>query len=347
MRRPPIPPPPGPARLTALAAAALVAAAATAGEGAATPVAQGREYLMGTIAEVRVHRTARPEEAERAVAAAFDELRAVDRLMAVQRPDSDVSRLNREGARGPVRVDPRVVEVIEKSLEVWRLTDGAFDVTVLPLAQAWGFTEGHPHRPAGGATPAVAGSGAIRVDAATGTVAFTDPRAAVDLGGIAKGYALDRARRVLRAHGVTSAYLDLGGNVATVGAPPDAAHWRIGIRHPRREGVLLGVVEVDETAVSTSGDAEQFVADGGERLGHILDPRTGRPAQGLVSVTVMHDDATLGDALSTASVVLGEARARPVLERLGAGAVFARLDADGRLDVTTTPHMRFARAEDR
>lgn len=320
-------------------------AAAASSFGSDRPLAEAREYLMGTIAEVRVHAGPGRDDAARAVAAAVDELRVIDRLMAVQRPDSDVSRLNREGARGPVTVDARVVEVLEKSLAMWRLSDGAFDVTVLPLVRSWGFTEGRPHRPEG-PVPEMARADAIRIDRRGRTVAFDDPRAAVDLGGIAKGYALDRARDVLRARGVTSAYLDLGGEVAMIGRPPDGAHWRIGIRHPRRDGSLLGVLEVDETAVSTSGDAEQFVEIGQERFGHIFDPRTGKPARGPVSVTIVHDDAALGDALSTASVVLGEAAARPILRQVGAGAVFVRLAADGKLDITTTPEMRFARAED-
>ncbi len=327
-------------------AACLLASATSVLPAAERPIAEAREYLMGTIAEVRVHAGPDAEEARRAVAAAVDELRAIDRLMAVQRPDSDVSRLNREGAGGPVSVDPRVVAVLEKALEVWRLSEGAFDVMVLPLAQSWGFTDGRPHRPTG-REPAIARTDALRIDRAASTVVFDDPRAAIDLGGIAKGYALDRARDVLRAHGVTSAYLDLGGEIATIGRPPDGIYWRIGIRHPRRAGTLLGVLEVDETAVSTSSDGEQFVEVGGERFGHIFDPRTGKPARGLVSVTVVHDDAALGDGLSTASVVLGEAAARPVLRRVGARAVFAQLEADGRLDITTTnPEMRFARVED-
>jgi thiamine biosynthesis lipoprotein len=324
-------------------AACLLAAGASA-SGGDRPLAQAREYLMGTIAEVRVHAGPDADGAARAVAAAFDELRAIDRLMAVQRPESDVSRLNREGARGPVPVDTRVIEVLERSLALWKMTDGAFDPTVLPLARAWGFTEGRPHRPEG-PPPAVSGAGAIRVDREARTVALDDPRAAVDLGGVAKGYALDRARAVLRAHGVTSAYVDLGGNVATMGAAPDGPYWRIGIRHPRRDGALLGVLEVGATTVSTSGDAEQFVEVDGERFGHVFDPRTGRPARGAVSVTVVHDDGALGDGLSTASVVLGEAAARPMLAGAGAQAVFARLAADGGIDISTTTHVRFARVE--
>jgi thiamine biosynthesis lipoprotein len=103
---------------------------------------------------------------------------------------------------------------------------------------------------------------------------------------------------------------------------------------------------VDETAISTSGDAEQYVDAGAERLGHIFDPRSGRPARGAVSVTVVHGDAALGDGLSTAAVVLGEERSLPMLRRSGAGALFARVTAGGGLEITTTPGMRFARAED-
>jgi thiamine biosynthesis lipoprotein ApbE len=320
-------------------AVALTACGAHANPPAA-PLAAAREYLMGTIAEVRVH--AAPDDvAPAALEAALAELRALDRLLAVQRADSQLSRLNREAARGAVDVDARLIEVLVASGAVSRATGGAFDVTVLPAVRAWGFTDGRPHRPADARPVPAAGFPTVVVDAAARTVRFTNARTQVDLGGIGKGYALDRARAVLRAHGVRSAYLDLGGNVATVGTPPGEERWRIGIRHPRRPDVLLGVVEIGEASVSTSGDAEQFVVVDGKRSGHVFDPRTGRPADALISATVVSPSATQADALSTAAVVLGADRAGEVLARLGADGVFARLDAAARIALTVTAGARF------
>jgi thiamine biosynthesis lipoprotein len=236
-----------------------------------------------------------------------------------------------------------VVEVLEAARAVSELTDGAFDVTILPAARAWGFTEGAPHLP--DVAPVIAGFSRVLLDPARATVTLTAPGVQVDLGGIGKGYALDRVRGILRAHGIRSAYLDLGGEVATIGRPPDADVWRIGIRHPRDPGAVLGTVELAEGAVSTSGDGEQFVIADGVRFGHIFDPRTGAPAQALASATVIAPSATLADALSTAAVVLGPVAARGPLERLAAEGVFVQLGNDSRLVVGATPGARFHRLE--
>jgi thiamine biosynthesis lipoprotein len=324
------------------AAGVLLALAATAGAVVSPPIAASREYVMGTFAEVRVYDAS--GDARVAVEAALRELRAVDRLMAVQRPDSDVTRLNRDGASGPVAVDARVIEVIEAGLEVGRATDGAFDMTVLPVVRAWGFIDGRPHRPIV-PPPRPAGAAAIRVDAAAGTVRFTDATAQIDLGGIAKGYALDRARDALRARAVRSAWLDLGGQIATLGAPPDGPRWRIALRHPRRAGDVLGVVEMGEASLSTSGDAEQYEAEpDGHRVAHIVDPRSGAPIVDAPSVAVIATSATQADALSTAAVVLGTARARALLQTVGADGVLADVDREGRVTVSVTPNVRFQRS---
>jgi thiamine biosynthesis lipoprotein len=324
--------------INTLGAVAVLAGLAAA---APEPLAARREYLMGTFAEIRVLDAPSPAVARDGVEAALAELRTVDRLMSAQRPDSDLSRVNRDAVGHPVTVDVRLLDVLETSLALHQATDGAFDVTVLPLAEAWGFTAGMPRRPAL-APPLPVGPGAIRLDRAARTVAFGDPATRIDLGGVAKGWALDRAREILRARGIRSALLDLGGEVATLGGPPDGPPWRIAIRHPRRRGALLGVVEVgDGDAVSTSGDAEQYVVEAGVRLGHVFDPRTGRPATALVAATVVAASAAIADALSTAAVVLGEAGARRVLPRLHATGVFAASDGADGLRVTTTAGVRF------
>jgi thiamine biosynthesis lipoprotein ApbE len=304
------------------------------------PTAAAREYAMGTFAEVRVY-DAGASGGREAVEAALAEIRALDRLLAVQRPDSAVSRLNREAARGPVPVDPRVVEVLSRSVEASRTTEGAFDVTVLPVVRAWGFIDGRPHPPAPGPAPRIAGWRSLRIDAAAGTVAFTDAAAQIDLGGIGKGYALDRARDVLRGRGVRSAWLDLGGNIATLGTSPGGGPWRIAVRHPRRDGGRLGVVVMGEASVSTSGDAEQFAMEDGKRRGHVIDPRSGRPADALVSATVVAASAATADALSTAAIVLGDGRARDVLERAGADGLLVGREPDGSLRLGRTTGLKF------
>lgn len=320
----------------------LVALLAAAGDALAV-LASSREYVMGTFAEIRIHEArAGVAGARAALDAAFAEIREIDRLMAVQRPGSEISRLNREAATHPVRVDLRVIDVLEASLVASRLTGGAFDVTVLPVVRAWGFTDGRPTHPAAGTRAAIAGWRSLALDPANGTVAYRSRDTAVDVGGIGKGYALDRARERLRRHGVRSAWLDLGGQIATVGRPPDGARWRIGIRHPRRAGALLGVVEIGEASVSTSGDEMQFAVADGRRWSHVIDPRTGVPVTDMASVTVIGASATMVDALSTAAVVLGPTRAARALADARLDGIFARVDDRGALTITTTPGAPFA-----
>jgi thiamine biosynthesis lipoprotein ApbE len=306
-----------------------------------------REYVMGTLAEIRIHDASGGVAGARAALdAAFAEIRALDRLMAVQRPESDVSRLNREAATHAVHVDRRVIEVLEASLAASRLTGGAFDVTVLPVVRAWGFIDGRPAPPLAGTPAPIAGWRSLAVDASRGTVTYRSRDTAVDLGGIGKGYALDRARDRLRASGVRSAWLDLGGQIATIGRPPGATRWRIGIRHPRRSGALLGVIEMDEASVSTSGDEIQFTVEEGRRRSHVIDPRTRTPVTDMASATVVGASATMVDALSTAALALGPTRAARVLADARLEGVFARVDDGGTLVVTTTPGAPFEASPD-
>jgi high-affinity iron transporter len=332
------------ATVAVLAALLLAPAGVARADGlGAPPVAEAREWLMGTVGEVRVYAMDRPDQAPAAIEAAFAEMRTIDRLMAVQRPESDVSRMNREAATRATSVDPRVIDVLCAARRVSQLTDGAFDVTVLPVVEAWGFLEGPPHRPRT-RPPGPAGWGRVDVDVVHGTVRYETPEVGVDLGGIAKGYALDRARDVLLGRGAHAAWLDLGGNVATIGTPPGASAWRIGVRDPRHAGALLGVVEVGEASVSTSSDAERFVDDADGRAGHVIDPRTGAPADALVAATVVTASGTLADALSTAAVVLGARRFEPVLARVAGEALLARARDGGGLDLTATPGLVFTPA---
>ena len=153
--------------------------------------------------------------------------------------------------------------------------------------------------------------------------------------------AIERSYADVLANGSRSAWLDLGGNIATLGAPPGGGPWRIAIRHPRRAGDRLGVVAMGEASVSTSGDAEQYVMEGGTRRGHIIDPRSGRPADALVSATVVAASATTADALSTAAVVLGDARAREALARAGADGLLVAPESGGSLRLGATPGLDF------
>lgn len=273
---------------------------------------------MGTYAHVTL---ATPDSAGSwpAVATAQGEFRHVDSLMSNWTTTSEVARLNREAWPGPTPVQHEVARVLERAIEVFHLSDGAQDITVEPLVRLWGFLGGTPHVPAEEDVRAAfrrVGSGKLRFDAAGRTLRFTEHGVQIDLGGIAKGYAVDQAAERLEKSGVRDALVDVSGNMRALGRPPGGPAWRIGIRDPKDRMPYFARLRITQQGVSTSGKYEQFVAADGRTYGHILDPRTGRPAEGLLSVTVVSRDALTSDAWDTGLFVLGlDAARRKALER--------------------------------
>jgi thiamine biosynthesis lipoprotein len=242
----------------------------------------------------------------------------VDSLMSNWTTTSEVARLNRDAARGPTPVEPEVARVIAVSLDGWRGSEGAFDITVEPLMRAWGFLGGHPHVPSADSAKAAyrrVGARQIHFDSTARTLRFDNDQVRIDLGGIAKGYAVQAAAETLAAHGIHDALVDLSGNMFALGAPPGADHWRIGIRDPRDRLPYFARVPLREQGISTSGKYEQFVAANGRTYGHIMDPRTGRPAEGLISVTVISKSAFTCDAWDTPLFVLGVNEAKRLAKR--------------------------------
>ena len=229
---------------------------------------------------------------------------------------SELHRLNRNGGG---TVSPQTAALLETALSMCRLTGGAFDISIYPIVKAWGFTTGEYRVPSFDETAALlenVGYARIRLsDPDDGTqsgaeVTLPDGMQ-IDLGGVAKGYAGREAANYLRAHGVTSALLNLGGNVQTIGSKPDGSPWRVAVRDPQAPDVYAGVVEIRNQAAVTSGGYERcFTADDGETYWHIMDPATGRPARnGILSATIIADDGALCDALSTALFIMGPERA--------------------------------------
>jgi thiamine biosynthesis lipoprotein len=242
----------------------------------------------------------------------------VDSLMSNWTTTSEVARINREAGHEVV-VQPEVAVVLDASLRLWRESDGAFDITVEPLVRAWGFLGGRPRVPDSAAAAAAfrrVGARQVAWDSTRRTVRFANDSVRIDLGGIAKGYGVDAAAAELRRHGVANALVDLSGNMVAMGAAPGADGWRIGVRDPRDRTPHFARIHLRDRAISTSGKYEQFVAANGETYGHILDPRTGRPSSGLISVTVVARTALDADAWDTPLFVLGpEAARRKAIER--------------------------------
>ena len=263
-----------------------------------------------------------------AVESAQAQVRLVDSLMSNWTTTSEIARINRVADSVTTTVEPRVADVIARSLAVWRGSEHTFDITVEPLVRAWGFIGGPRRVPSDEevrAAFALVGAQDVAFDSSARTIHFGKRGMRIDLGGIAKGYAVDLAMRALRAHGVRAALVDASGNMMSSGHPPSSAHWRIGLRDPRDRLPYFARVWLDGDAISTSANYEQFIAKDGRSYGHILDPRTGQPADGLLAVTVVAPDATTSDAWDTPLYVLGLTGARhKALERTDVAAVLVQ-----------------------
>ncbi|MCK6459396.1 MAG: FAD:protein FMN transferase [Planctomycetes bacterium] len=236
--------------------------------------------VMGTIAEVAVVDDD-AAAAQAAIDAAFAELRAVDAAMSRFSAGSDVGRLNREGARGPVAVSPETAHVLEEALRWARATDGRFDPCLGLAIELWDVNRRHEPPPAG-AVRRLAGRHlyrALDVDTWRGAhvARFTDADVAVDLGGIAKGHAVDRAVAALRARGIGRAFVNAGGDLYAMGASEDNDPWQVGIQSAADPSRIERVIAVEDAAVATSGDYLQCFRFGGRRYHHLLDPGSGEP----------------------------------------------------------------------
>ena len=282
---------------------------------AATPAPRSVMYpgrTMGTYVHVTLVTADSAAEAPLA-AHTLAVFRRVDSLMSNWTTTSEVARLNREAAAGPVTVHPEVAQVLKFALELYPQTDRTFDITVEPLVRAWGFLGGRPHVPSDSEAAAAfrrVGASQVKYDPVTRSLRFENPGVRIDLGGIAKGWAVDAAAETLRVHGVHDALVDLTGNMMALGHPANAAGWRIGVRDPRDRIPYFARLTLSEEAISTSGKYEQFVTAEGHVYGHIMDPRTGRPAEGLIAVTLVSKSAFTCDAWDTPLFVLGADRAK-------------------------------------
>jgi thiamine biosynthesis lipoprotein ApbE len=279
--------------------------------------------VMGTYAEVSVYAEDKTL-ASQAIEEAFEELDRLDGLMSNYKSSSELSRINQEAPKAPTGCNEELLGVIERSLGYSILTQGAFDITVEPLVSRWGFYEGKvkvlEEKELEAVLPAVSYKNILIQGQPTPgrsrTIFFKNSQTRIDLGGIGKGYAADKAVEVLRKKGISSACVNLGGNIYALGSPPGKEAWRIGVLHPRQKGLLMGYLELRDKGVATSGDYERFFTIEGKRYSHIIDPRTGKPAQGAVSVTIVAPNATEADALSTGVFILGVKDGKELLSSL-------------------------------
>jgi FAD:protein FMN transferase len=256
-----------------------------------------------------------------AAEAALDEVHRLEAQLTVYRDDSDVSNLNRVAASKPVHVDEALFELLRLAARLTAETQGAFDVTAGTLVKAWGFLRGPRRAPRAeerAAALQTVGMRHVLLDSDHRTVRFLLPGLEINLGSIGKGYALDCAARLLRDRwNVRAGLLHAGhSSVYAMGKEPATAEgWRVALRHPWDEGRRLGVLTLKDRALATSAPTFQYLEYYGRKLGHILDPRTGWPAQGIASASVTAPTAAEADALATAFFILGVASAREYCHR--------------------------------
>jgi thiamine biosynthesis lipoprotein len=292
--------------------------AAEAARASSPPLAVDRSMLLVSVRrramacefEVQLA-AAREDDSMEHVFAALDLVEAMEAQMTIYRADSEVLRINRQAASRPVPVEPRLFDIFRQAAAWHRDTGGAFDITTGPLSEVWGFSRREGRIPGDeelDAARARVGMQDVILNETEQTIEFRRAGLSVHLNSVGKGYALDRMAELLAEHGVDD-YLLHGGksSVLARGDRPGRAGdgWTIGLRHPLRPQERIAEFELHDKALATSGSGTQFFIRRGRRYGHILDPRTGRPAESLYSATVVAPTAAEADGLSTAFYVMG------------------------------------------
>lgn len=264
-------------------------------------------FAMDTVMTV----TAYGDRAEEAVQAAEEEIKRLDVLFSVGNASSDIARLNENAS---AVVSGETCELINRSKELYQSTDGALNIAVYPLMEAWGFTSGEYRVPNQKEIDAILNCMDVNeISCHENTREVTLPEdMGIDLGAIAKGYTSAQLMEIFASYNITSAIVSLGGNVQALGNKPDGTKWRVAVENPFLEDgdSYAGILEIKDQAVITSGAYERYFEQDGKRYHHIIDPATGYPAEnGLASVTIVSQDGTLSDALSTALFVMGKEKA--------------------------------------
>ncbi len=296
----------------AAAAALCLAAAAIPPLPASRAAAQAHHVAsrmsMGSLYTIELHG---PDASDlpRIAGLALDEVDRLDRMMSHYRRDSTLSRVNRDAAAAPVAVEPELFEVIAESLRYSRDSGGAFDITVGPLMKAWGFFRDDGRVPAEEELARARGRIGYRhviANPADRTIRFTRPGVELDLGGIGKGYAVDRVVAILKDHDIPAALVSAGGStIYALGAPPDRDGWPLDVQDPLDAGRIAITLHVRDRALSISGSSEQFFERDGVRYSHVMDPRSGQPVRHVLGVAVLAPTGIAGDALDNALFVAG------------------------------------------
>ena len=288
----------------------------------------GEEAIMGTAIRAEVWSETKAQGQE-AISAVMDEMRRIDREMSPYKPESELSLINHEAADHPVPISEEMFDILSRSIEFSKLSGGAFDITFSSVGYMYDYRK-HIKPTEAQIKKALPGINYrhIQLDKTKRTVKFARHGVRIDLGGIGKGYAVDKCIALLKARGITQALVTAGGDSRVLG-DRGGRPWMVGIRDPRRDNVVA-VIPLANSAISTSGDYERYFEKDGVRYHHILDPKTGHSAMGVHSASVIGPDATTTDGLTKPVFILGPEKGLKLIESIpGVDAVI--IDANGKM----------------
>lgn len=306
----------------------------------------GERFIMDTLIQITVYseNEAKGQKALKEAFGAFERIH--DTTNRFQKngqtatASNDVVKINENAGTKPVAVSADTINMIERSHYFAGSSGGAFDVSVGPVMDLWGFGKSEQQVPSDeeiNRALSLVDYNKVQVDPSNMTVFLTKPGMSLDLGGVAKGYATDEAVKALKEAGIQHAIINAGGNVYALGDKPDGSPWRVGVQDPRGEKSIIGILYVKDRAVVTSGDYQRYFEQEGVRYHHIIDPTTGKQARDVMQTTVVTDSATDADILSTSLFVLGAQKGMCFVKELpGTGAIF--IGADRQVTYTENLH---------
>lgn len=290
--------------------------------------AEAENYYMGTI----INQKAFGKNAKTAVNKVTQRMLEIEKLMTINAPGGEINAINEKAGKEFVKVSDTTFDVLKEGKLFGQLSKGKFDITIGPLVKEWGVFTDNPKVPTKDKIEELKkliNYNDLELDEVSKSAKLKRPNQMLDLGGIAKGFAGDEAIKIYKENGVQSAFINLGGNVVLLGSKPDGTPWKIGVQNPRAiNGKYIGVLEVSNKAIVSSGDYERFFEKDGKRYHHILDPNTGYPAEnGLIGTTIVSDRSIDGDCLSTSTFLLGLEEGRKLVESIdGVDAIFITSD---------------------
>jgi FAD:protein FMN transferase len=289
--------------------------------------------LMGTLVEVTV--VGPSDQLQKAANWALDEIKRIEDLTSFHK-QSQLNEINEKSGLEPVKVDPELIALIQRSLEISKVTHGAFDPTIGVISRLWNFSG-----PEGPRLPSPeeinkalnkVGWEKVEIFPERSEIYLPEQGMALDLGGIAKGYALNQAEQIIKSTGIKSALINAGGDITAFGGKGPGIPWKIGIQDPRDPSAIAATVEIESGSVFTSGDYERYFEKDGIRYHHILDPKTGFPSSEVESVSVVAPDGVRAEGLSAGIFVLGPKQGSSLLDKMNNISCLI-VDSNGRLIV--------------